>query len=251
MRHDSSGTIPETGGTIQSTSGAAAKRMLDVVVAAPLLFLLAPVVLVVAVAIAVESRGGVFYRCRRVGWRGRELQMLKFRKMHEGARGPALVGAQDERFTRIGAFLARTKLDELPQLWNVLRGEMSLVGPRPEDPHFVEIHKEPYEEILAVRPGITGLSQLAFARESDVLDPADRMGHYVARILPQKIGMDQLYATQRSFSMDLRILSWTLRAVVQRREVAVNRDTGQLTLRAPMRPQEAAAHGIQLERQAS
>ena len=79
MRHDSSGTIPETGGTIQSTSGAAAKRMLDVVVAAPLLFLLAPVVLVVAVAIAVESRGGVFYRCRRVGWRGRELQMRKRR----------------------------------------------------------------------------------------------------------------------------------------------------------------------------
>jgi lipopolysaccharide/colanic/teichoic acid biosynthesis glycosyltransferase len=251
LRHDSSGTIPQTGGTTQSTSGAAAKRMLDVVVAAPLLFLLAPVVLVVAVAIAVESRGGVFYRCRRVGWRGRELQMLKFRKMHDGARGPALVGARDERFTRIGAFLARTKLDELPQLWNVLRGEMSLVGPRPEDPHFVELHKVLYAEILAVRPGITGLSQLAFARESEVLDPADRMGDYVARILPQKIGMDRFYATQRSLPMDLRILWWTLRAVVQRREVAVNRDTGRLTLRAPRRTQEVAAHPIQLERQAS
>jgi lipopolysaccharide/colanic/teichoic acid biosynthesis glycosyltransferase len=225
--------------------------MLDVVVAAPLLFLLAPVVLLVAAAILVESRGGVFYRCRRVGWRGRELKMLKFRKMHDGASGPALVVPQDERFTRIGAFLARTKLDELPQLWNVLKGEMSLVGPRPEDPIFVELHHEPYEEILAVRPGITGLSQLAFARESEVLDPDDRVGHYVSRILPQKIGMDRLYATHRSLSMDLSILWWTVRAVVGRREIAVNRETGQLTRRAPRRPQEVAAHAVQLERQAS
>jgi lipopolysaccharide/colanic/teichoic acid biosynthesis glycosyltransferase len=253
LRHDSSGTTNlETGGTKHGWSvGEAAKRALDLVVAAALVLLLTPVVLVVAAAILVESPGGVFYRCRRVGWRGRELQMLKFRKMHDGARGPALAEAQDERFTRIGAFLARTKLDELPQLWNVLKGEMSLVGPRPEDPYFVELHQEPYEQVLAVRPGITGLSQLAFARESELLDPEDRVGHYVGRILPQKIRLDQFYATRQSFSMDLTILWWTMRAVVGGRDVAVHRETGQLSRRTPREVgREVAAHAV-LERQAS
>jgi lipopolysaccharide/colanic/teichoic acid biosynthesis glycosyltransferase len=230
----------------------ALKRTLDVVVAAPVLLLLTPLIAVLAMSIRLESPGGAFYRCRRVGWRGRELRMLKFRKMHDGARGPALAAAQDERFTRIGAFLARTKLDEIPQLWNVLKGEMSLVGPRPEDAHFVELHKESYEDILAVRPGITGLSQLAFARESEVLDPEDRIGHYMQRILPQKIRMDGLYARQRSLSMDLKILWWTTRAVVGRRDVAVHRDTGRLSRRAPRQPlQQTGAQAVRLERQAS
>ena len=230
----------------------ALKRTLDVVVAVPVLLLLAPLFIVIAATIKLESRGGVLYRCRRVGRGGRELQMLKFRKMHEGARGPALVQKNDERFTRLGAFLARTKLDELPQLWNVLKGEMSLVGPRPEDPSFVEQHREAYDAILAVRPGITGLSQLAFARESEVLDPGDRVGHYVSRILPQKMQMDRMYAVQRSLSMDLKILWWTLCAIVARREVAVHRDTGRLSRRAPREPAaEVAAHAVRLERQAS
>jgi lipopolysaccharide/colanic/teichoic acid biosynthesis glycosyltransferase len=137
------------------------------------------------------------------------------------------------RFTRLGSFLARTKLDELPQLINVLKGEMSLVGPRPEDPAFVELRREAYSMILEVRPGITGLSQLAFASETEVLDPDDRMGHYVGRILPQKIGMDTLYAQRRSLGMDLKILWWTLRAVVGHSQVAVHRGTGKLTHRAP------------------
>jgi lipopolysaccharide/colanic/teichoic acid biosynthesis glycosyltransferase len=110
---------------------------------------------------------------------------------------------------------------------------MSLVGPRPEDPAFVELHQTAYSTILEVRPGITGLSQLAFASESDVLDPDDRLGHYVGRILPQKIGMDQLYAKRRTLGMDVKILWWTLRAVVGGRDVAVHRETARLTRRAP------------------
>jgi lipopolysaccharide/colanic/teichoic acid biosynthesis glycosyltransferase len=215
------------------------KRTLDLVVAVPVLILLAPVFIAIAATIKLESPGGIFYRCRRVGRGGRDLPMLKFRKMHEGARGPALVQAKDERFTRIGAFLARTKLDELPQLWNVLKGDMSLVGPRPEDPNFVEQHREDYEAILAVQPGITGLSQLAFARESEILDPRDRVGHYTSRILPQKMHMDRLYAEQRSLSMDLKILWWTFCAIVGRLDVAVHRDSGRLNRRAP-RPAPAA-----------
>jgi lipopolysaccharide/colanic/teichoic acid biosynthesis glycosyltransferase len=230
----------------------ALKRTLDLVVAVPVLVLLAPLFIAIAATIKLESRGGILYRCRRVGRGGRDLQMLKFRKMHEGARGPALVQEKDERFTRLGALLARTKLDELPQLWNVVRGDMSLVGPRPEDRSFVDQHREDYEAILAVRPGITGLSQLAFARESEVLDPGDRVGHYTSRILPQKMQMDRLYAERRSLSMDLKILWWTLCAVVGRLDVAVHRDSGRLNRRTP-RPAPAAQVNspVHLERQAS
>jgi lipopolysaccharide/colanic/teichoic acid biosynthesis glycosyltransferase len=213
--------------------GHALKRALDLTVAVPLLILLTPVILLVAAAIKLESRGPAFHRCKRVGRGGRELWMIKFRKMHDGAGGPALAAAQDERFTRLGPFLARTKLDEVPQLWNVVKGEMSLVGPRPEDPSFVEAHRDDYREILSVAPGITGLSQLAFARESEILDPEDRVGHYVNGILPQKIGIDRMYAARRSLRMDLWILWWTAAAVLLRREVAVHRETGRLNLRTP------------------
>jgi lipopolysaccharide/colanic/teichoic acid biosynthesis glycosyltransferase len=209
------------------------KRGLDLAIAVPLLVLLTPLIAVVAVAIVLESRGPVFYRCLRVGREGSELWMLKFRKMRDGAGGPALAAARDERFTRLGPFLARTKLDEVPQLWNVVKGEMSLVGPRPEDPSFVEVHRDAYGEILRVAPGITGLSQLAFARESEILDPDDRVGDYVRRILPQKIGMDRLYAQERSLRMDAQILWWTVAAVIMRRQVAVHRKTGRMNLRTP------------------
>jgi lipopolysaccharide/colanic/teichoic acid biosynthesis glycosyltransferase len=242
LRHDSSLATPFAGeapqrkrtvSTSRSLIDAGLKRALDITAAATLLLLLTPVIVVLAVAIKLESRGPVFYRCRRVGRYGSELEMLKFRKMYDGATGPALASASDERFTRIGSFLARTKLDEVPQLWNVLRGHMSLVGPRPEDPSFIALHRDDYEQILNVRPGITGYCQLAFARESEILDSNDRQKHYVERILPQKVRLDCLYAAERSFTVDLRILWWTAMAVVLSREVAVNRETGRLGRRAP------------------
>ena len=220
------------------------KRELDVLLAALLLLLLAPVILVLALAIKLESRGPVFFRCRRVGRHGREMAMLKFRKMHDGAKGPALTLAEDDRFTRIGRFLAATKLDELPQLFNVLRGDMSLVGPRPESPEFVAMHPEAFTVILRGRPGITGLSQLAYAREGKILDAADRVGDYVARVLPQKMAIDQLYVQHRTMAGDLRILLWTVAAVVLRMEVAVNRQTARLSRRAPRTMPDNAAAGV-------
>ena len=209
----------------------ALKRGLDVFLSGALLILVAPVFGACCVAIKLESRGPVFFRARRQGFRGRPLQVLKFRKMVEGATGHPLTGDIDPRFTRIGRLLARTKLDELPQLWNVLRGQMSLVGPRPEDPGFVELHQGEYREILSVRPGITGLGQLAFAKEAEILDPSDRVGHYVDRILPQKVHLDLLYAHTRTLRGDLRILVWTVLPVILRVNVAVNRSTGVLTVR--------------------
>jgi lipopolysaccharide/colanic/teichoic acid biosynthesis glycosyltransferase len=207
------------------------KRGLDVVLSAGLLLLLSPVLVACCVAIKLESRGPIFYRARRVGWRGRTLEVLKFRKMHDGATGNALTGDVDPRFTRIGRLLARTKLDELPQLWNVLRGQMSLVGPRPEDADFIDLYADEYREILTVRPGMTGLGQLAFANEAEILDPGDRVGHYVGRILPQKVHLELLYASSRRLRSDLRILVWTVLPVILRADVAVNRATGELTVR--------------------
>jgi lipopolysaccharide/colanic/teichoic acid biosynthesis glycosyltransferase len=165
--------------------------------------------------------------------------------MPDGAGGPPLTAPRDDRFTRLGRFLAKTKLDEIPQLLNVIRGHMSLVGPRPEDPVFVERFRDELEPVLRVKPGITGLSQLAFARESEILDPSDREGHYVGRILPQKIHMDSVYADQRSTKANVRILYWTAAAVLFRRDVAVNRTTGRLGIRR--RPQlEVAPQPVEL-----
>src|SRR4051794_19205167 len=120
------------------------KRTLDIAVASATLLLLLPVAVLLAVAIKVDSRGPLLFRCRRVGFRGSELNMLKLRKMRVGASGPALTVADDERFTRLGKFLASSKLDELPQLWNVVRGHMSLVGPRPEAPELVALRAGDY-----------------------------------------------------------------------------------------------------------
>lgn len=207
------------------------KRALDVVLAAILLVLLALPIALIALAIKVDSRGPAFYRCRRIGFRGGEFWMLKFRKMHDDAAGPALTAKADARFTRFGRFLAETKLDELPQLLNVFKGEMSLVGPRPEDPGFVAEQSQAYERILEVRPGITGLCQLAFAKESEILDPEDALRQYVTSILPQKVGMDVLYAERRSLAMDVRIVFWTLATVLFKRAVAVHRDSGRMNVR--------------------
>jgi lipopolysaccharide/colanic/teichoic acid biosynthesis glycosyltransferase len=210
---------------------AALKRVVDFVVALTALVFLAPVILACAIAIKVDSPGPVFYRARRVGRHGSELRIFKFRKMRDGAGGSGLTGDHDRRFTRIGRFLARTRLDELPQLINVLLGQMSIVGPRPEDGRFVALHAEAYREILTVRPGITGLCQLAFAKESEILDPTNRVRHYVERILPQKVALDCLYTRSRSIALDFRIVVWTFLPVLLRKDVAVHRATANLTLR--------------------
>jgi lipopolysaccharide/colanic/teichoic acid biosynthesis glycosyltransferase len=223
------------------TLRAAIKRAMDVSIASCALVVLSPLFLVIAVLIKIDSRGPVFYRADRVGFGGKPLAMLKFRKMHETAGGAALTMADDDRFTRVGRWLMRTKLDELPQLWHVLRGEMSLVGPRPESPGFVARHRDDYDVILSTRPGLTGYSQLAFAREGAILDPEDPQGHYVGRLLPQKVGLDRMYASRLSTRRDLAILLATFATVALREPVAVNRQTGALTRRRRPSPSPVGA----------
>ena len=204
---------------------------MDIALSALALLLLSPLFAVIALLVVLDSRGPVFFRANRVGFRGRPLRMLKFRKMRTGASGVALTVAGDERLTRLGAWLVRTKLDELPQLWHVLRGEMSLVGPRPESPDFVARFRTDYDVILRVRPGITGYTQLAFAREGAILDPNDPQGHYLQALLPQKVGLDRLYARRVSIRRDVSILVATFVTLVLRQPVAVHRDTAALSLR--------------------
>jgi lipopolysaccharide/colanic/teichoic acid biosynthesis glycosyltransferase len=224
-------------GTANIGFAAFVSRLIDIVVSVSLLLVSLPIVVGAAAAIKLDSRGSVFFRCRRVGFRGGELQMLKFRKMHEGATGAAVTLSADDRFTAVGRVLARMKVDELPQLWNVLKGEMTLVGPRPEDPEFVGIRQADYDTILTVKPGITGLCQLAFAKEGEVLDEQDAVRDYVERLLPQKTALDLLYVRRSSLSMDLKILAWTAVAVFLRRDIAVHRADGSLGVRR--RPQES------------
>jgi lipopolysaccharide/colanic/teichoic acid biosynthesis glycosyltransferase len=126
---------------VRSSLDSALKRSVDAIGAELLLVVFAPFILAVALAIKADSRRPVLYRCRRVGSRGREFWMLKFRNMHDRATGPALMVSEDTRLTPVGRFLARSKIDEIPQLWKVPRGRTSLVGPRPQDPGFVELRR--------------------------------------------------------------------------------------------------------------
>jgi lipopolysaccharide/colanic/teichoic acid biosynthesis glycosyltransferase len=210
---------------------AAAIRVFDVVVAAVLLVVLLPLILLLVIAVRVESAGPALFRCERVGYRGRQLRMLKLRKMRCDAQGCSLTTDGDARFTRIGGLLSKLKIDEIPQLWHVLRGEMSLVGPRPECAEFVGLHPQDYAEILAVPPGMTGLSQIAFVDECRILDPDNPIGDYVSRILPQKVALDRMYASRRTLSFNLRILFWTPVALLLRCPVTVNHESGKMTLR--------------------
>jgi lipopolysaccharide/colanic/teichoic acid biosynthesis glycosyltransferase len=216
------------------------KRTFDALFAAALLIAMLPLLIVIAIAIKLDSRGPIFYRVRRVGYQGRPLLMLKFRKMHDDAQGGPLTAAADPRLTRVGALLTSSRLDELPQLWDVLRGRMSIIGPRPEDPVFVALHAERYNTIHAVRPGITGITQLAFADESHILDKHDPIGDYVNRILPSKLQLDAFYAQRNHLRLDAAVLFWTIAAVIMHRPVAVNRATGRMnTRRRPTAPRSS------------
>lgn len=227
----------------RTTPGHGAKRAIDVILSVTLLMVLAPLWIVIVIAILATDGRPVLYRAERAGYRGARLSVLKFRKLRKDARGLPLTISEDDRFTTIGRALARWKLDEIPQLVNVVLGQMSLVGPRPEDGRFVALYEDEYRHrILTVRPGITGLCQLAFAKEGRILDPADRIRDYEERILPQKVAIDCLYVERRSVRMDLGILAWTLIATVLRRDLAVNRRTGGIGIRR--RPDEGRGKSL-------
>jgi lipopolysaccharide/colanic/teichoic acid biosynthesis glycosyltransferase len=199
------------------------KRALDIIVAATLLTVASPALALIALAIKLDSPGPVFYRARRVGYRFQPVDVLKFRKMRADAEGPPLTVASDSRFTRIGGWLARTHLDELPQLWNVLQGDMSVVGPRPEEELFVALHRDAYARILAARPGITGWTQLVYADETRLLQSADDpVAYYTEMLLPDKVRIDLMYADSARLIDDIKVMVWTLLVTMFGRRVRVD-----------------------------
>jgi lipopolysaccharide/colanic/teichoic acid biosynthesis glycosyltransferase len=198
----------------------AAKRTLDIVVAALALLLLAPVMLLVAAAVRVETPGPVLFAQQRLGRHGRPFRLFKFRKFPDrpampvgaagdAAGGPAVTVHDDVRLTRVGRLLQRSKLDELPQFWNVLTGEMSLVGPRPESPRFAACYGDAYATLLAFRPGLFGPAQVLFRNESALFPPGrDPEEFYRAVLFPAKARLDLAYYRRASFVGDM---AWLLR----------------------------------------
>jgi lipopolysaccharide/colanic/teichoic acid biosynthesis glycosyltransferase len=195
------------------------KRAFDVVVSLVALLLLVPVLLAIALAVKLDSPGPVLYRQRRVTRGGRLFRLLKFRTMVVGADrlAPNVSPSGDPRVTRLGRFLRRSYLDELPQLFNVLLGDMSLVGPRPETPEFVALFTPEERRVLTVRPGLAGPSTLRFMDETDLLASADDpVSYYVTTVLHDRVTADLSYLERCSIGYDIRLLCTQVLAIVKR-----------------------------------
>ena len=194
------------------------KQAFDIVVAFVGLLLLSPLLLLVALLITIDSRGPVFFRQERVGRDFRPFLIYKFRTMVQDAsrKGGSITFGLDPRITRVGRLLRKTKIDELPQLINVLRGEMSFVGPRPEVWQYVELFRQDYEEILKVLPGITDLASLRYRHEAEILGRSENPEEeYVRRVLPEKIRLAKEYVRRSSLLFDVTIIFKTILTLFQ------------------------------------
>ena len=195
-----------------------AKRAMDIVISGGALAVLWPAMLVVAAAIKIDDPGPVFYRQVRVGRGGKEFRIFKFRTMVVDAdkKGLQITVGRDNRITRMGAFLRKTKLDELAQLLNVFIGDMSFVGPRPEVPKYVNLYTPYQRQVLLVRPGITDYASIAYRNENDLLagtDDPERM--YIETIMPDKIELNMKYLREISPIADLKLIFGTIWAVIK------------------------------------
>jgi lipopolysaccharide/colanic/teichoic acid biosynthesis glycosyltransferase len=192
------------------------KRAFDVGAAVAGLLVATPVLVATAVLVKLSSSGPVFFAQQRVGRNGRHFRIFKFRSMRVDQPGALVTASSDPRVTSVGRVLRRTKLDELPQLFNVLRGDLSLVGPRPEVPRYVALYSESDRLFLqSVRPGITDPATIRFRNEEQILaSSADPERTYVEEVLPSKVRLYREYLERASFLSDIRVLSETLQVVV-------------------------------------
>jgi lipopolysaccharide/colanic/teichoic acid biosynthesis glycosyltransferase len=186
-------------------------QLSDRFLAAFALCLLSPLLAVIALAVVAGSGWPVLFQQERVGQRGRPFQLLKFRTMRTGKSGPSITARGDSRITGVGRFLRKFKLDELPQLWNVVRGEMSLVGPRPEVPRFVDMNNPVWRSVLQVRPGITDPASIAFRNEEELLaKAADPISFYETSVLPAKLALNLAYLDRKCFWLDIKVILQTV-----------------------------------------
>lgn len=195
------------------------KRIFDIVVSFVGLVILSPLFLILAIAIARDSKGPVFFKQTRVGRNEVPFKIYKFRTMVEDAeaRGMQLTVGDDSRITKVGTFLRKTKIDELPQLINVFKGEMSFVGPRPEVPKYVGLYTEDQRQVLMVRPGITDLASIEYRNESELLATADNPEKvYIEEVMPRKIELNKEYIRNMSLVSDMRIILKTIAVLYKR-----------------------------------
>ena len=196
------------------------KRFLDLLLAIVGLLLTSPVFLLIAILIKRGDRGPIFYCQVRVGRHNKLFHIFKFRTMIRGAdrAGPAITAAGDSRITPVGRWLRKTKLDELPQLWNVLRGEMSFVGPRPEVPKYVALYSPEQRHVLILKPGITDEASLTFRNEEELLAAApDREKFYIETCMPAKLELNLSYARQATLWRDINVIIKTFLVIWLRR----------------------------------
>lgn len=194
------------------------KRLFDFTAALGGLILLSPLFLLISILIKSDSDGPIFYRQIRVGKGGRDFQLLKFRSMkcNSDEQGLLTVGDKDSRITKTGYYLRKYKLDELPQLINVLKGEMSFVGPRPEVRKYVDLYNAEQKTVLNVRPGITDIASIRYKNESEILKQSDDPEKfYIENIMPDKLSMNISYLKESSFFRDVKIIFQTLKAIVK------------------------------------
>jgi Sugar transferases involved in lipopolysaccharide synthesis len=184
------------------------------IVAVLAIITVAPIVTVCALALVIEDGGPVFFRQRRIGRNGRPFDLVKLRSMKRVASGGKITARNDSRITTVGKVLRKYKIDELPQLWNVFRGDMSFIGPRPEVPEYVDLSDERWQKVLLVKPGITDLASLAFRNEEDLLgDHGDVASFYRDWLLPRKLDLSAHYIRTRSFFADVKLIGLTLRHI--------------------------------------
>lgn len=195
------------------------KRLFDWLSSAIALIVLSPLFVVLALVVKLDSPGSALFSQMRVGQNGREFRVYKFRSMRAsiaGQQGAAVTRKSDDRITRSGRLLRKWKLDELPQLWNVLRGDMSIVGPRPESPQLARRYcMRDYQILISAKPGITDLATLVFRNEEELLERSDGdESYYIRHIVSRKMRLVRIYVSNASFCLDLRIILMTLRRII-------------------------------------
>lgn len=192
-------------------------RFFDIIFSALGLIVLLPVFAAICLKIKIGSKGGCFFIQERIGKDGKPFGLYKFRTMRIGADSEGLltVGEHDARITRVGYFLRKTKMDELPQLWNVLKGDMSLVGPRPEVRKYVELYTDEQRKVLRVRPGITDYASIEYANENELLSKAEDPDRtYIEEVMPDKIKMNMRYLEHYTVSEYFKIIFLTFKSLV-------------------------------------
>lgn len=193
-------------------------RLFDILSSLVGILFLSPFLLLISLLIIMDSGLPVFYFQERIGLHGKPFQLLKFRSMKTGSdkKGLLTIGSGDSRITKMGFFLRKFKLDEIPQLFNVLKGDMALVGPRPEVRKYVELYNDEQKQILNVRPGITDLASIEYINENDLLAASsDPEASYIKEVMPHKIQINILYLKERSFFKDIQVIIKTLGKIVK------------------------------------